>query len=82
MDNFAKLHENFTSQLALALTRSSFTTETVPIGFKKVHTPLGACFFMVTKLSGTTERKYQGNLFIVFSIIMLLKLTFQVGRLT
>ena len=34
---------------------------TIPVAFKTVRTAIGVCYFMSTKLSGTTERKHQGN---------------------
>ena len=59
LKNYSDLHEAFIKDMAKM--SSDFSPIKIPVAFKKVKTAIGVCFFMSTKLSGTTERKYQGN---------------------
>ena len=56
-ENYSVLHEYFLRDIANS---SSSFFPSIPVGFKRVQTAVGVCFVMATKLSGTTERKYQG----------------------
>ena len=56
-ENYSILHEIFWKYKENS---SSSYFMAIPVAFKRVHTAIGMCFEMETKLSGTTERKYQG----------------------
>ena len=58
-ENYSDLHETFIKDMSKM--SSDFYPMKIPVKFRKVKTAIGVCFFMSTKLSGTTERKYQGN---------------------
>ena len=57
-ENYSVLHEYFLRDMANS---SSSYFPSIPVGFKRVQTAIGVCFEMATKLSGTTERKFQGT---------------------